>query len=235
MDTISQGISEALTLLVSLDPGLYSIILLSLKVSCTAVFISTILGVPAGAFCALRRFPGRQAVIAALNTLMGLPPVVAGLVVYLFLSRSGPFGFMGLLYSPSAMVMAQSVIALPIVAALTRSSVASVDPAVRETAITLGASGAAADRRVVAEARQMVFAGIIAGFGRTMAEVGAVLMVGGNIAGYTRVMTTAIAMETGKGSFATAIALGIVLLMVAFAVNILLHLAQGGARTWAWR
>lgn len=235
MDAISQGISEALTLLVSFDPELYSIIFLSLKVSCTAVLISTVIGIPVGVYCALRRFPGRRAVITAMNTLMGLPPVVAGLVVYLFLSRSGPLGFFGLLYSPAAMVVAQSVIALPIVAALTRSAVASVDPAVRETAITLGASGAAADRRVVTEARQMVVAGIIAGFGRTMAEVGAVLMVGGNIAGYTRVMTTAIAMETGKGSFATAIALGIVLLAVAFVVNVLLQLAQGGTRTWAWR
>jgi tungstate transport system permease protein len=162
---------------------------------------------------------------------MGLPPVVAGLVVYLILSRSGPLGFMGLLYSPTAMVIAQTSIVTPIIAALTWSAVASVDKSVRETALTLGATGFYVDLRVLAEARVSVVAALVAGFGRAMAEVGAVLMVGGNIAGYTRVMTTAIAMETGKGSFDLAIALGFVLLLSAFLVNLALRSAQGKGGT----
>jgi len=230
MDTILQGIIRAFELITSLDRELYAIILLSLKVSVLAVVIAALLGVPAGALCALTRFPGRGLVVTLLNTFMGLPPVVAGLVVYLALSRSGPLGFLGLLYSPTAMIIAQVVIAFPIVAALTRSAVADVDKGVYETALTIGASPAMARFRVVMEARSGTFAGVIAGFGRTMAEVGAVLMVGGNISGATRVMTTALAMETGKGSFDLAIALGIVLLLVAFLVNALLRLAQGEGR-----
>jgi len=227
MDIILNGLIKAFGLILSFDRELYAIILLSLRVSVLAVVISTVLGVPVGALCALRRFPGRGIIITLLNTFMGLPPVVAGLVVYLFLSRSGPLGFLGLLYTPSAMVIAQSVIAFPIVAALTWSSVSSVRPAVRETAITLGASPVMVDWRVVCEARLGVYSAVIAGFGRTMAEVGAVLIVGGNIVGYTRVMTTAIAMETGKGSFELAIALGVILLAISFMVNALLRLAQG--------
>lgn len=234
METIAQGLVRAFGLLFSFDPELYSIVALSLGVSGAAVLAASVMGIPAGALTALTRFPGRGLVTALMNTFMGLPPVVAGLVVYLFLSRSGPLGFMGLLYSPAAMVIAQTVIALPIVAALTRSAVAGVDKTVMETALTLGASETAAKWRAVAEARPGVMAAVIAGFGRTMAEVGAVLIVGGNIAGYTRVMTTAIAMETSKGSFELAIALGVVLLAVSFGVNLLLGLAQGGdRREWA--
>jgi len=230
MDTILHGLARAMALILSFDRELYSIILLSLEVSGLAVVMATVIGVPLGALCALRAFPGRVIVITALNTLMGLPPVVAGLAVYLFLSRSGPFGFLGLLYSPTAMVIAQSVIALPIVAALTRSAVASVDPSLREAAVTLGATPRMVDWRVISEARTSVLSAVIAGFGRTMAEVGAVLIVGGNIAGYTRVMTTAIAMETGKGSFELAIALGIILLLASFLMNVLLGVAQGKGR-----
>jgi len=227
MDTIIQGLLKALGLLLSFDRELYSIILLSVEVSGVAVVLAAALGIPLGALCALKRFPGRGVLITLLNTFMGLPPVVAGLVIYLFLSRSGPLGFMGLLYTPSAMVIAQAVIALPIVAALTWSAVASVDPAVRETAVTLGATPVLANWRIVSEARLQVISAVIAGFGRTTAEVGAVLIVGGNIAGYTRVMTTSIAMETGKGSFELAIALGVVLMLLAFAFNLILRLLQG--------
>lgn len=230
MDTILSGPVKAFALITSLDPELYRIIALSLKVSGSAVVIAAGLGIPLGTVCALKRFPGRGFLVTILNTFMGLPPVVAGLVVYLFLSRSGPLGFMGLLYSPTAMVIAQSVIALPIVAALTWSAVSSVDPAIRETALTLGATPFSADLKVAAEARFQMTSAVIAGFGRTSAEVGAVLMVGGNIAGSTRVMTTAIAMETGKGSFELAIALGFVLLLVAFIVNAALRLLQGRGR-----
>lgn len=228
MGTISNGLIKAAGLILSFDPELYSIILLSLKVSGGAVLIASMTGVPFGAACALRRFPGRRAVVLLLNTFMGFPPVVAGLLIYLLLSRSGPLGFMGLLYSPGAMVVAQSVIAFPIVAGLSWSAAVSVSPSIEETALTLGASGFAVDWRVISEARMQILAAVIAGFGRAIAEVGAVLIVGGNIAGYTRVMTTTIAMETGKGSFELAIALGVVLLLVAFLVNVLLRLAQGG-------
>jgi len=230
MGTITNGLIKAAGLILSFDPELYSIILLSLKVSGGAVLISSLAGVPLGAACALRRFPGRRAVVLLLNTFMGFPPVVAGLLIYLLLSRSGPMGFMGLLYSPSAMVIAQSVVVFPIVAALSWSAAASVSPRISETALTLGASGFAVDWRVISEARMQILAAVIAGFGRAIAEVGAVLIVGGNIAGYTRVMTTSIAMETGKGTFELAIALGVVLLFVALLVNILLRLAQGGMR-----
>ncbi len=231
MDTVVQGLARAFRLLFSFDREFYSIVLLSLRVSGAGVVIAAALGVPLGALCALRSFPGRGLLVTVLNTLMGLPPVVAGLVVYLVLSRSGPLGFMGLLYSPAAMVIAQTAVATPIVAALTWSAVASVDKSVRETAITLGATGFSVDWRVVAEARVSVVAAIVAGFGRAMAEVGAVLMVGGNIEGYTRVMTTAIAMETGKGSFELAIALGFVLLLTAFIINLALRYAQGKGST----
>ncbi len=227
MDIILRGIVKAFGLIVSFDRGLYSIILLSLKVSGAAVALSTLTGVPAGALCALKRFPGRGMVITLLNTFMGLPPVAVGLVVYLFLSRSGPLGFLGLLYTPSAMVIAQTIIAFPIVAALTWSSVSSVDSGIRDAARTLGATPLMVDWRVVCEARLGVLSAIIAGFGRTMAEVGAVLIVGGNIAGYTRVMTTTIVLVMGEGSFDLAIALGIVLIAISFMVNILLGLAQG--------
>ncbi len=227
MDTILQGLIKAIGLIFSFDRELYSIIFLSIKVSGLATIISALLGVPAGALCALKRFYGRGVAVTLLNTFMGLPPVVAGLVVYLFLSRSGPLGFLGLLYSPAAMVIAQSVIAFPIVAALTWSAVSSIGPGVRDTAITLGATPFMVDWRVVSEARLGVISSVIAGFGRTMAEVGAVLMVGGNIAGYTRVMTTSIAMETGKGTFDLAIALGVILLAIAFLVNWLLRMVQG--------
>jgi tungstate transport system permease protein len=227
MDVILQGLIKAFGLLASFDRELYSIIFLSLRVSGLAVVMASLLGIPLGALCALRRFPGRGVLVTLMNTFMGLPPVVAGLVVYLFLSRSGPLGFLGLLYSPAAMVAAQTVIAMPIVAALTWAGVSSVEPAVRDAAVTLGASPMMVDWRMVCEARFQVLSAVIAGFGRTMAEVGAVLMVGGNIAGYTRVMTTAIAMETGKGSFELAIGLGVVLILVAFVVNMALRLAQG--------
>ena len=227
MEIFLTGLSRASGLLFSFDRELYSIVFLSLKVSGLAVVLAGLAGVPLGALCALRRFPGRGLLVTVLNTLMGLPPVVAGLVVYMLLSRSGPLGFLELLYTPGAMVIAQTAIAAPIVAALTWSAVASVDPRARETAITLGASPRAAEWRVVLEARLGVLSAVIAGFGRAMAEVGAVLMVGGNIAGYTRVMTTAIAMETAKGAFDLAMALGMVLILTAFLVNLALRYAQG--------
>ncbi len=157
---------------------------------------------------------------------MGLPPVVVGLIFYLILSRSGPLGFVGILYTPWAMVIVQTALATPIIAALSHSSIIGIDDIVRKSAITLGATSSQAAVKVIAEARYGIMAAIIAGFGRAIAEVGAILIVGGNIAGYTRVMTTTIALETDKGNFELAIALGVVLIIIALCVNIILHWVQ---------
>lgn len=226
MQEMTSSLARAFELLVSFDPALYGIILLSLQVSGLAVVAAAALGVLAGAGLALVRFPGREAVVSLLNTFMGLPPVVVGLVVYLVLSRSGPMGFLGLLYSPTAMIAAQTVLAFPIVAALTHAGIASVDPIVRDAIRSLGATTSQAARMIVIEARYAIFAAVIAGYGRAAAEVGAVLMVGGNVEGYTRVMTTAIALETSRGDFELALALGIVLLLLSLVVNLALRAVQ---------
>jgi len=226
MDHIAEGFQKALFLIINLDRELLGIIVLSLVVSGTALIIASIAGIPAGAFVGLKRFSGRSIAVSALNTFMGLPPVVVGLFVYLFLSRKGPFGFMGLLYTPSAMIIAQVILAFPIVAALSHSAITHIDPLIRQASRSLGATPAQVTINTIREARYGIFAAIIAAFGRVMAEVGAILIVGGNIAGYTRVMTTTIALETDKGNFELALALGIILLLLSFIVNICLHLVQ---------
>jgi len=227
MDSLLSGFLQAFSLILHLDRVLVGIILLSLKVSGFALLIATALGLPLGSLLGLKRFPGRDLAISVTNTLMGLPPVVVGLIVYLILSRRGPLGFLGLLYSPTAMIIAQTILATPILAALTVSALLAIKPLVRDTALALGASPRQAAWTVVREARYGLLAAVIAGFGRVSAEVGAVMMVGGNIAGYTRVMTTAIVLDTAKGEFALAIALGLVLIFVAFLINLGLNLLQG--------
>ncbi len=226
MDSISQGFIKAFTLILHLNAELFGIILLSLQVSGLALIIATVLGLPAGAILGLTKFPGRGFVVSTVNTFMGLPPVVVGLFVYLLLSRKGPLGFMGLLYSPSAMVIAQTILAVPIVTALCLSAIVSVDPLVRQAARTLGATPLQETAAVIREARYGILSAVIAGFGRVMAEVGSILIVGGNIAGYTRVMTTTIALETDKGNFELALALGIILLAISFLINAALHAVQ---------
>ncbi len=226
MDSISQGFFQAFTLIFHLNAELFGIILLSLKVSGLALALATVLGLPLGALLGLKQFPGRDFAISVTNTFMGLPPVVVGLFVYLFLSRRGPLGFLGLLYSPSAMIIAQTILALPIVASLCHSAVMGVDPVIRQAARTLGATPGQVTITVLREARYGILSAIIAAFGRVMAEVGSILIVGGNIAGYTRVMTTTIALETDKGNFELALALGIILLAISFFVNALLHGVQ---------
>jgi tungstate transport system permease protein len=221
-----EGFKNAFHLIVSLDRELLEIIFLSLKVSGIALVIASAFGLPVGAFVALKKIRGRAFIISLLNTLMGLPPVVVGLFLYLVLSRSGPLGVLGLLYTPTAMIIAQTVIALPIVASLCHSAVVNIDPIIRQAAATLGATPFQATVTVMKEARYGIVSAIVAGFGRTMAEVGAILIVGGNIAGYTRVMTTSIALETDKGNFELALALGIILLMISLAINIVLHFFQ---------
>jgi tungstate transport system permease protein len=196
----------------SLDRELIGIIALSLQVSGIALVIATVLGLPVAALMGLKKFPLRGFCISLMNTFMGLPPVVVGLFLYLIISRSGPLGFLGLLYTPSAMVLAQTILAFPIVASLSHAAIVSVDPLIKQASSTLGAAPYQVTLNIVREARYGIMSGIIAAFGRVMAELGAVLIVGGNIAGYTRVMTTTIALETDKGNFELAIALGIILL-----------------------
>jgi tungstate transport system permease protein len=238
MDTILQGFVSAFRLIVALDPEMADIIFLSLRVSGLALLLAASLGVPLGALLALKRVPCRGLVLSLLHTGMGLPPVVAGLFLYLFLSRSGPLGFMELLYTPSAMVIAQTILAFPIVTSLTHAAIIGVDPVIRLAAQTLGATPFQEALTITAEARYGIMAAIIAAFGRVSAEVGAVLMVGGNIARYTRVMTTTIALETDKGNFDLGIALGLILLTLSFLVNLALRAVQRrgrvdtGVRLW---
>jgi tungstate transport system permease protein len=226
MDSFREGFVSAFHLILSLDRELLEIIFLSLKVSFVGLVVSCVVGLPVGAVVALKKFRGRGFVISILNTLMGLPPVVVGLFLYLALSRSGPLGVMGLLYTPAAMIIAQTIIALPIVAALCHSAVVDVKPIIGRAATTLGATPFQTTVTVMKEARYGIISAVVAGFGRAMAEVGAVLIVGGNIAGYTRIMTTAIALETDKGNFELALALGIILLGISLVVNVVFHLFQ---------
>lgn len=226
MSPLLNGFEKALALIVTLDPELLSIIFLSISVSLTALFIATLLGLPLGAFISLKKLPARGLIISLMNTSMGLPPVAVGLMLYLMLSRSGPLGFLGLLYTPSAMIIAQTFLAFPIVTALCHSAIVNVDPLIRQASLSLGATPLQVTITIIKEARYGIMSGIIAAFGRVMAEVGAILIVGGNIAGYTRVMTTTIAMETDKGNFELALALGIILLALSLIINSLLHMMQ---------
>jgi tungstate transport system permease protein len=219
MDFILNSIAKAFGLIVKLDPELLGIVFLSFKVSGLAVIISSAIGLLIALGLSIKEFPGKHFIITANNTLMGLPPVVAGLFLYLMLSRSGPLGFMKLLYTPAAMITAQSILATPIIAGLSYAAVASADASVKFTAITLGATPFQAALKTMKQVRYAILASVLAGFGRIIAEVGAVLIVGGNIAGYTRVMTTTIALEADKGDFELAVALGMVLLLIAFALN----------------
>jgi tungstate transport system permease protein len=226
MESICSGFQAAFYLIIGLNKELLGIIFLSLKVSGLALVVSTFIGLPLAALLGLKRFPGQGLLITLLNTSMGLPPVVVGLFVYLILSRSGPLGFMGLLYTPSAMVIAQTILAFPIVCSLCHSALVNVNPIIRQASISLGASPFQVALTIIREARYGIMSGIIAGFGRVMAEVGAILIVGGNIAGLTRVMTTTIALETDKGNFELALALGIILLGISLIINFLLHWFQ---------
>ena len=219
MDFLLNSITKALELIISFDPELKGIVLLSLKVSGLAIIIATAIGLIITLILDLGDFWGKNIVIILINTLMGLPPVVAGLVLYLIFSRSGPFGFVNLLYTPAAMVIAQVILAAPIITGFSYAAIVSAGPSLRFTAFTLGATPFQASLKVIRNARYSILASVLAGLGRVMAEVGAVLIVGGNIAGYTRVMTTAIALEADKGDFELAVALGIILLTISFTIN----------------
>lgn len=217
---------SALQLVFSGDATLFAIVRLSLAISLSATVLAALLGAPLGALLALSRFPGRQAIIVALNAMMGLPPVVAGLMVYLLLSRSGPLGPLGLLFTPQAMMITQTLLVLPIIAALTRQT---VEDLWREYRDELQAMRIGPVQRIVTllwDARFSLVTAVLAGFGRAAAEVGSIIIVGGNIEGFTRTMTTAIAMETSKGNLPLAMGLGAVLIVLVMAVNALAWLVR---------
>jgi len=226
MDYFLDGLSAALGMIVSLNQEMVSIAWVSLKIATLSTIIATISGIPLGFIIALKSFRGKRYLITILNTLMALPTVVVGLFVYSFISRRGPLGSLGILYTPWAMVIGQIILVLPIVTALSLSATQGIDKRVAKTAMTLGANEFQTALFILREGKFAIFSAIIAGFGRVFAEVGVSMMLGGNIRGLTRNITTAIAFETGKGEFALGLALGMILLSVAFLINILFHYFQ---------
>ncbi len=231
MSTLTDSFATAGALVIQADPQLLGIVALSLKVGLTAVFLASCLGLPIGAAVAVGRFPGRRSLTVILNGLMGLPPVVVGLLFYLLLSRAGPLGAMGLLFTPTAMVIAQVVLITPIVAALSRQIVADAWREYEEQLRSLGASTPRAAFTLLLDTRFSLSTAVLAGLGRAVAEVGAVMIVGGNIDGVTRVMTTTIALETSKGDLPLALALGFILISIVLVLNALAH----AVREWAVR
>ncbi len=230
MNSLSEATFQAARLVVGGDPKLVEIVLLSLRVSLTAVVIACVIGLPLGAAVAVSRFAGRRSVIVLLNALMGLPPVVVGLVVYLLLSRAGPLGSAGLLFTPTAMVIAQAILIVPIVAALSRQVVEDAWHEYREQLRSLGESRLGAAGTLLWDLRFSLVTIVLAGFGRAAAEVGAVMIVGGNIDGVTRVMTTAIALETSKGDLPLALGLGVILLTIVLALNAAAYIVKETAQ-----
>jgi tungstate transport system permease protein len=226
MDLIFEGIKKAFWLLVSFDPEVLGITFLSLKVSGTATLISLIIGISVGAAVALTRFPGRRFAVSLINTGMALPPVVVGLFVTIFLWRNGPLGVLGILYTPLAMIIAQAVIATPIVMGITLAAVQQLPAKLRLQILALGATRLQMVWILIKEAKLSLLAAVMAGFGGVISEVGASIMVGGNIKGYSRVLTTATVMETGRGNFDVAIALSIILLLLAYLINLVLTQVQ---------
>jgi tungstate transport system permease protein len=233
VDDFGAAFSTALGLVAAGDPALAAIVGLSLRVSLTAVALAALVGLPLGALLAVARFPGRRGVVVALNASMGLPPVVAGLLIYLLLSRSGPLGEFGLLFTPAAMVAAQAVLIAPILAALSRQALEGLWEEYAEQLRSFGAGPWRAVPTLLWDGRFALLTVLLAGFGRASAEVGAVMVVGGNIEGSTRVMTTAIALETSKGDLPLALALGVVLMAIVLSVNALAQAARDTAARWA--
>jgi tungstate transport system permease protein len=222
-----------LELILTADPALFAIVKLSLAVSLSAVALAALIGVPLGALIALTRFPGREAVIVVLNALMGLPPVVVGLLVYLLLSRSGPLGEFGLLFTPGAMVIAQTILVAPIIAALSRQTIEDLWEEYRDELAAMNVGPARRIATLIWDARFSLLTAILAGFGRAAAEVGAIIIVGGNIDGFTRTMTTAIALETSKGDLPLALSLGLVLIGIVIVINALAWGARRAGERYA--
>jgi tungstate transport system permease protein len=227
------GDASALHMVLTGDPGLFAIVWLSLVVSLTAVLFAALIGVPIGAFIALTHFPGREGAIVFLNALMGLPPVVVGLAVFLALSRSGPLGEWGLLFTPQAMVIAQTILVAPIIAALTRQTIEDLWVEYRDELAAMNVGPAGRVMTLVWDARFSLVTALLAGFGRAAAEVGAIIIVGGNIDGFTRTMTTAIALETSKGDLPLAVDLGMVLIFIVILINALAWGARRAGERYA--
>ena len=227
------GDTSALQLVLSGDPELFAIVILSLEVSLSAVLLAAVIGVPVGAFIALTRFPGRESFIVVLNALMGLPPVVVGLLVYLLLSRSGPLGELGLLFTPQAMVVAQTVLVAPIIAALSRQTIEDLWLEYHDELAAMNVGPLARVATLIWDARFSLVTALLAGFGRAAAEVGAIIIVGGNIKDFTRTMTTAIALETSKGDLPLAIGLGMVLISIVIIINALAWGARRAGERYA--
>jgi len=226
MDLILEGIRKAFSLLMTLDPEVMRITFLSLQVSGTATLISLFIGISCGTAIALAEFPGRRILLSLINTGMGLPPVVVGLFVTIFLWRNGPLGFLGILYTPTAMIIAQAIIATPIVMGISLAAIQALPKNLRLQILALGATRVQMTWILIKEARLPLLAGVMAGFGGVISEVGASIMVGGNIKGYSRVLTTATVMETSRGNFDIAIALGIILLLLAYFITLILTQIQ---------
>jgi len=234
MNEITQGLYEAARLIFSLDPDLLEIVGLSLQVTLTAVLIASLIGLPLGAWLVINRFRFRRATIAVLNALMGLPPVVVGLVVYMLLSHAGPFGVLDLLFTPTAMIIAQVIIILPLIASISHQTIRDLWAEYHDLLISLGARRSQRIMALLWDGRRALLTAMLAGFGRGIGEVGAIMIVGGNIDHSTRVLTTAIALETGKGNFAFAMGLGFVLIGLAVAVNLLIHTLSRTERASVW-
>ncbi|MGQ4875013.1 MAG: ABC transporter permease [Promethearchaeia archaeon] len=223
-----EGIIQAFFLIFTFDPEIWGIVFLSLRVSGIAVFFASVIGIPIGSFLALREFRGKKALTNLINTFMGFPPVVMGLIIFLLLSRSGPFGTFGLLYTTTAMIIAQFSLAVPIIIGTSKAALESVNQDIKETIVALGSSEMQLWIELIKEGRKSVIAGVLVAFGQAISEVGAVMIVGGNIRWHTRVFTTAIVLQTRMGEFGMAIALGIFLLLIAFAINYTLTHLQSG-------
>jgi tungstate transport system permease protein len=230
MNLLTDSLISALHLVVSLDAEMVSIVFVSLKVSSTSTLVASLIGIPLGFFIAFKSFPGKPLVLTILNTLLALPTVVIGLFVYSFIARRGIFGSLGLLYTQKAIIIGQTLLVLPIVATFTIAAISRIDTRYRKTAMTLGATQIQTAVVLFREARFGIIAAVIAAFGRVIAEVGISMMLGGNAKGFTRTMTTAMALEYDKGEFTLAVALGIILLTVSFGINLLFHSLQGRSR-----
>ncbi|RSD25067.1 ABC transporter permease [Mesobacillus subterraneus] len=231
MELLLEGLKKAIEMILSGDPEILEITLLTLRVSITAVLVSTLIGIPAGMFLGLARFPGRKLILAIVNIGMGLPPVVAGLWITLFLWRSGPLGELSWLYTPTAIIMAQILVSLPIVTALTSTAFQQINPKLILQVKALGATKLQLFWILMKEVKLAILAAVIAGFGRVIAEVGAAMMVGGNISGETRILTTSIVMEVSKGNFDIALALSFILMTLAFIITFSLTYLQQRKRS----
>jgi tungstate transport system permease protein len=229
---IASGFLQAIHLITTVDHEVLKITILSLEISLASTLLSACIGIPLGTYLFFHDFPGKRALVNIIQTLYALPTVIAGLLLFLIISNQGPLGFLGLLYTPMGMVLAQMILVVPLITGLTFAALMAIDPEMRQTVTSLGATGMQSARTLILEVRFGILAAVILGFGRAISEVGAAMIIGGNIRGYTRVLTTAISLETSIGDFPFAIALGIILLGVAVLVNVGLNIVQTGS---AWK